>query len=234
MENLAYPRLLRRIQAMLIDSLVFPFSLFLGFFVVSYFHLENDILRVLLSFAPAVLLEPFMVSFTGASFGHHIIGLKVRHINTNKNINIIYALIRFILKMLLGLPSTIFILTTKKHQALHDVIARSIVVYKDASKLPSREALEERELEEVGYMYPSTPRRIVVILAYISLSILILGLVSTIGLSDECAYYRRCTTYENTLLVTLSILWWISFFYFIVVGWKSRLYGCRRIEKENA
>jgi len=233
MEDIAYPRLLRRVQAVLIDSLIVSILIYICAISVAYIQIENSILRILLAFGPAISLEPIMVAFTGATFGHHFIGLKVRHVYKDRNINIAFAFLRFILKLILGMLSLIFILITRKHQAIHDIFTRAIVIHKNPISIPSREMLKERELEEAGYKYPSKLKKIVVIFSYIILSSVVFGVASIFVASDDCIIYERCSDKENISLIVSSIFLWICFFYFIVSGWKSKLYGCRKVKTDN-
>ena len=161
-----YPRLIRRVQACIIDSFIIVFILVGLFLLVTTFSVEPVWVRIAIVLVPVFFFEPVLVSYTGGTIGHHLLKLKVQDVSNTKNINIFLALIRFILKTLLGTISLIFVLTTRKHQAIHDFLANSIVAYKDPKQVPEYEALVERVIEEEGYIYPSKLRRIAMIILY--------------------------------------------------------------------
>ncbi len=227
-----YPRLLRRIQAVLIDSVITPVVFFISIIVVGTLPTESSLLRGFFSFAPALSMEPLLVAFTGGTIGHHIIGLKVRYVQEDKYISIFHALLRFVLKIFLGLPSLILVLITKRHQAIHDALSQAIVVHKSTENLPNRELLEERITEEEGFKYPSAVRRGVVTFTYLASFTVLLGIVFTALLSEECVQQDICNDNDKLLGLMYKILFWAVFLTTIIMGYKSRLYGCRRKRKE--
>lgn len=173
--RIVYPRLIRRVQALLIDSAIFSFLIATLFLLMPTFENSPQWFRVVVVLLPIFILEPGLVSLTGGTIGHHLIKLRVQNAHSNKNINIIFATIRFIIKTALGWMSLISVLTTRKHQAIHDFSVNSVVVYKDASQVPSHEALTERVFKEGYYVYPSKLRRLLMILMYNILFFLLLG-----------------------------------------------------------
>jgi uncharacterized RDD family membrane protein YckC len=92
-----------------------------------------------------IIMEPGLVSITGGTIGHHLRGLRIQRRWDGTNLNIFRATIRFLVKFLLGWLSFLFILQTKKHQAIHDLISGSVVVLKDPAKVPEWDALSERK-----------------------------------------------------------------------------------------
>ena len=149
----------RRTQAVIIDSL-FLFFLFLGTsFLASKIDISPYIKVGIIGFL-VLFTEPLLVTFHGASVGHHMKGLRIKNARTGKNLNIFFAFIRFILKSFIGLFSLIFVLTTKRHQALHDMISNSVVVMSPRYVNEGYEGLSERDAEQEGYLYPSKLRRL--------------------------------------------------------------------------
>lgn len=71
------------------------------------------------------------MTFFGGTLGHKIVGLKVkRESNSDKNINIIAAIFRFLMKALLGWISLVTVTSDDKKRAMHDSATGSIVLYK--------------------------------------------------------------------------------------------------------
>ena len=228
MDVVTYPRLLRRVQAVLIDSLVIVIIFYFCVITGAYLDLENPVLKTIYMFAPSVSIEPVMIAMTGSSIGHHFIGLKVRHINSDKNINIFLAYIRFSLKFLFGIPSLIFVLTTRKHQAVHDMLTKAIVIHKNPSAVPINERLEERTEKEKDYRFPSKVRRTLIILLYMFFTLVLMSILSVLFVSEECLLYDSCSNSEDALTIILSFVWWGSIFILVFLGWSGKLLGCRK------
>ena len=107
-----------------------------------------------------------MVSLTGASIGHHAKQIRIQNATTSKNLSIIRAVIRFIIKSLLGWLSISLIFTTQRHQALHDKVVGSVVVMKKSAQMKGITGVPEQIFKEEGYLYPSPLRCIAVIFLY--------------------------------------------------------------------
>jgi len=223
-----YPRLIKRVRAVLIDSVITPTLLFLSMVIVGGFAIESNLIRNVISFVPALSLEPLMVAFTGGTIGHHAVGIKVRYADEDKNISIIHAVFRFLLKLLLGLPSLVMVLITKKHQAIHDALSQSIVVHRSTEALPESEVLEERIIEEDGYIYPGIMRRVLVIVIYGFLVTTLLTAVFYGAVSSECMHNGTCSKSELTKATIINYGHYVTLIALIVLGWKSKLYGCRK------
>jgi uncharacterized RDD family membrane protein YckC len=223
-----YPRLIRRVQAYLIDTFIIVFLAVGLFLLVTTIAVEPPWLRIAIVFVPFFIFEPALVSCTGGTIGHHLLKLKVQNASNIKNMNIVLAFFRYILKYLLGTISLLFVLTTKKHQAIHDLLTNSIVIHKDAEQVPEYEALTERKIEEEGFLYPSKLRRIVMIILYNILLFILIASLSAVFLSFECLEYNKCTTADKIISYIIGFIWLISMGLIIVGGWKARIFGCKR------
>ena len=228
-----YPRLIRRVQACIIDSFIFSFISVGVFLLVTPFEVEPVWVRIVIVFVPIFFFEPVLVSYTGGTIGHHLLKLKIQDVSNAKNINIFLAFIRFILKTLLGVISLMFILTTRKHQAIHDFFANSIVAYKNPKQVPEYEALVERVIEEEGYFYPSKFRRIFMIILYNILLLILIKFITRFPVSERCIENNMCTPFEDIILIGLGIIWLISASLLLVGGWKSLIFGCKRKKIET-
>ncbi|WP_281649171.1 RDD family protein [Parendozoicomonas sp. Alg238-R29] len=224
---MSYPRLIRRLKALWIDGLIIIPFIVLGFVLVSILKTKNDLINILIVLFPIFMYEPFMVSLRGATFGHSLYGLKIITTKGNK-LNIVLSTLRFLLKIVAGSFSLIFVLTTKKHQALHDLLSGSLVVNEPEFDLPSYEKKQERFSNIEKYKYPSKFRRIFVILSYMFAFFVLMGVWASIFISTACIESRVCSTWESTLQILQGFVFWGAIFYFIVVGWRARLPGCRR------
>lgn len=227
-----YPRLIRRVQALIIDSVILSFLLVSLIFLISSDAIALRWLRAIILLFPLLFLEPILVSCSGGSIGHHLLNLKVQNASKNKRINLFFAFIRFILKVILGWVSIIFVLTTKKHQAVHDLLVNSVVVHKYPTKVQEHEALGENLIEEEGYIYPSKLRRIFMIILYNILLLFLIRVLSIFLLSGACLYNNNCTPVEEVISYGIRIILIISVTLILVGGWKSLLFGCKRKKVE--
>jgi hypothetical protein len=175
-----------------------------------------------------VLWEPLFVSITGGTIGHHLIGLRVVSSTTGKNLNIFASFLRFIVKFFLGSVSVIFIFITRYHQAMHDGLARSLVVIKHPENKPEYELLSARVIELANYQYPPIWRRSVMILFYNAVLIFLIGTITGLLLPAKCLLYSNCTLGQDLALAFWQVLWVIGMVAIIVLCWRGRLFGCRR------
>lgn len=229
-----YPRLIKRIRAVLVDSVVVPAAA-VGALAAGYAFGVTDFLgRVLLVTVPVFVLEPGLVTFTGGTIGHHVVGIRVQKTDGSGNLDIFRATIRAIVKFVLGWLSFIFVLTTTRHQAIHDLIAGSIVVYRDTSGLPSYDVLTEREAESARFIYPAKWKRVLIALLYWVVMTILLFVALGFMVSGECTATRRCVVYEWIALFVIEIGWLVLTGTLVVLGWSGRLPGARRRERSVA
>lgn len=230
-QPLFYPRLIRRARAFMFDSVLLPVAVFASLIAGDAAGLSPTWGKVLLIALPIFVLEPLLVALTGGTVGHHLVGLKVTPLSGQGRIGILAATLRFLVKLPLGWLSLMFVLTTRKHQAVHDLVARSIVIHRESAGLPAYDLLAERQ-PDPQYRYPPAWRRLLVILAYfIAMSFLLNG-VSTPLVGEGCLVAHRCTLGEQLVEAISSLVWLIATGWIVVKGWGGRLHGCRRQAKE--
>lgn len=71
-----YPRLIRRVRAILVDSIILPVVMF-GFVMVgSAAGVSDGYAKFALLIVPIFVLEPAMVAVTGGTIGHHLLGVR--------------------------------------------------------------------------------------------------------------------------------------------------------------
>lgn len=224
-ERVRFPRISRRIQALLIDNVIVPILAIIALILARRVGLDGAYAAGLAA-SVVFTMEPFLVSVTGGTLGHHLLSIRVASKRTGKNINIFAALLRFSVKVALGIFSLFSLFFNKQYQAIHDVAVGSIVMLKHPEQMPAHEVLEERkgDLQEQAYAYPSRSRRVVMIVIYIVLSFLLAASL----ISERCAIFAQCYNSENALISAISGLWIVGIAVFIFLGWKGRLFGCRR------
>lgn len=127
--EIEYPPLVKRIQALFVDSV-----LILLLFSLSSVLLGNGSatwLKAGIFIFSIFLYEPTLISFTGNTLGQKLVGIRVtRYTEPKKNISLVQASIRVVVKFLLGWASFLSIIFNREKRGLHDMASSSVVRYK--------------------------------------------------------------------------------------------------------
>jgi len=224
----AYPRLIRRIRAILIDSMI-------AFFVIITWWLSLPLLveqPVYLKLAYPVIawfiLDPLFVYRFAGTPGHYLMKLRIQNVAYGKNTGLMRAVVRSIIKLITGSWSFILVLMTRRHQAIHDKLTGTEVVLRNPELIEQHEQLGERLPDTDHYRYPSAARRLLMMFMYTVLSIIPLVILTEFFLSDECLNYNRCSGAEHPLGILFSWGWFFSVAAILVFGWRAQLYGARK------
>lgn len=213
------------------DAVIFV-CLFFGLsLALSTFDISGG-LKALLFAAAVLILEPGMVSMTGGTIGHHACRLRIQNQTTGKNLNPFFAVIRFLLKSLIGWLSFVFVLVTKRHQAIHDIFSNSVVLIKNPDGQNSNEGLAEREIYAADFEYPPWYRRVFVLILYILALFILISMFMALTLSQKCIEQDICTPEEGLLEIVISFLWIGLSVGILVYGWTGRLFGARRTKRK--
>ena len=117
-----YSRLIRRIPAVLIDSVIAILVIYSWWMTLPFFDDQSAFIKLAYPFIIWLVLDPIMVSRAGYTPGHDVMGLMVQDAGSTKNIGLLRAILSAFLRALTGWWSFIIVLTTNKHQALHDLL----------------------------------------------------------------------------------------------------------------
>jgi len=129
MEN-KYPGVFDRVKAITMDSIVMIFFMFLASYIFSQFENVPDNIRIVVFLFIVLLYDPLFTSLFGGTIGHFTIGLRVkRESNEEKNISLLAAIPRYIVKVLLGTYSLATVSNRTKGKAIHDILVGSVVIY---------------------------------------------------------------------------------------------------------
>jgi uncharacterized RDD family membrane protein YckC len=225
--DLIFLSLGRRFRAAIIDGALIV--LLLSVLLLPVANLLADYgpaVRIGLLFLPVFLIDPYLVASTGGTIGHHAMQLRVQKVGEGANIGLGAAILRFLTKMVFGLPSFAFVLATRQRQALHDMLAKSIVVYKDGYVARDFYGLN---VPDPSYAYPSPFRRIVIIVLYALVSTLALSIGLGLFVDSACLEQQHLCTLSQALMIGgTNIFWLVLIFWLIARGWRGRLLGCRR------
>ncbi len=223
-----YARLPTRIRALLIDSIVLTVVFVLSVLLVSIIAFENEYTGTIIAFIPVIIIEPLMLYFLGGTVGHNVLGLRVCSSPTGNNLNLFAASIRTILKLILGFPSLVFVLTTRKHQAIHDLASNAVVIVKDIQNKPSYMGVPERVKDE-NYHYPSAGRRVLISLAYLLSFLIAISVLMVVVISDSCLKGDTCTSFDSIAYLAIEVSFCLVLFAIPALGWTARLFGARKM-----
>jgi hypothetical protein len=73
-----YPRLLRRVQALLIDSFIFLFVILTWWLSLPFLQHYPAWVKLLYPTIAWLILDPILVSFTGGTPGHHMRNIVIQ------------------------------------------------------------------------------------------------------------------------------------------------------------
>ena len=129
MREETYPGIIDRVKAVVADSVVIIIFMFIASYIFSNFENVPDNARIIAFIFVFGLYDPLFTSLFGGTIGHMLLGIRVkRESNQEKNILFPLAIIRFLVKALLGWISLLTVSGNEKRKAVHDYLVGSIVV----------------------------------------------------------------------------------------------------------
>ncbi|HZG00323.1 MAG TPA: RDD family protein [Chitinophagales bacterium] len=124
----AYPMLVRRVQAIFVDSLVLIGVLVTMNALVEMFPGTPGWLRGLALYGWIFLYEP-LLSIYAFTLGQYVTGIRVRRaVDPGVRINLWQSYVRFVVKVSLGWLSFVTIHANPKKRALHDLASGSVMI----------------------------------------------------------------------------------------------------------
>ena len=130
-----YPGVALRVKAVVADSITILVLMILVTYIFSIFDNVPDNARIIAFVFIFFLYDPIFTSTFGGTIGHMMFGIRVkRENNIQKNILFPFAIIRYLVKALLGWISLLTVSTSKKRKAIHDSLVGSVVIYNGMSE----------------------------------------------------------------------------------------------------
>lgn len=124
------PGLRERIQSTMIDVLSIITLMFIFSIIFERMESVPDYFRIIAFIFVWGLFEPLCTTL-GCTPGNFISKIRVRrHSNIHQKLNFFQALIRYVIKTLLGIISFFTIHANPEKRAIHDLACDSIVIYK--------------------------------------------------------------------------------------------------------
>jgi len=131
-----YPGIFERLKAIVTDGIILVVFMFVAAHIFSLYENVPDNARIIAFVFIFLLYDPLFTSLFGGTIGHMIIGIRVkRESNELKNILFPLAILRYIVKALLGWISMLTIARNTKRKAIHDILVGSVVVYAKSGKI---------------------------------------------------------------------------------------------------
>lgn len=123
-----YAILPTRVKAVIIDSLIIVAAMYLISEVLDSF--ENvAVLIKMFCFALILLYDPIFTSLYGGTIGHSFCNISVKkESDLSENISFPLAILRYLIKTSLGWISLISVTANDKRKAIHDFLAKSVVI----------------------------------------------------------------------------------------------------------
>lgn len=130
MINYDYPNVADRVKAIFTDMVFLIVLMFVFSNLFEQFEKVPDYFRGIAFVFVFLLYDPLLTSLTGGTLGHKMNGLQVKRENDEtRNISIVKAFIRFLLKSSLGWLSFLTMSVNSKRKAFHDMMVGSVVIY---------------------------------------------------------------------------------------------------------
>jgi uncharacterized RDD family membrane protein YckC len=252
-EPVLYATLPRRIQAIAVDSLLLAAVLVAG--AIAGESLPAGVARAvnIASLLALVLYEPLMVWRYGSTLGHRALNLRVVA-DEGGSLPLWRALLRGIVKPLLGFISLLFVAVTSRRQALHDMLARCTVQPRDAAAASAAHFTVERQEpapaldasavplsagqvpQAVPYaahapepVAPHWGHRLAVTLGYCLLISLLFASGVGVPVTHACLDGGPCTAGEQNVLGAVGFVWIAALGALALAGWQGMLPGARRL-----
>jgi uncharacterized RDD family membrane protein YckC len=172
------------------------------------------------------LYEPLFVWRRGATIGHARNHLVVVDARTGEPPGFVRAAARYVVKLLLGLPSFVAMGLTRRHQAVHDMLTHTVVQIAADYDAPADDFHVERADDSL--LLPSRTRRVLVIVTYIVGAFVGYGVVLTSIVPGECLRDHLCSDAARLVSDGLTLVWMLANGLLVIAGWRGLLFGGRR------
>lgn len=224
-----YARATPRLRA-LIRDLAVQFVILLCVVVPPTVMANQDLLRVLapVSLLAFVFYEPVLIAVRGATLGHSSMNLRIVRARDFGRVSFPRALLRTVVKVIFGLPSFVAMYFTSKHQAIHDLVAGTVVIPREARRVRP-EWFDPARPEPAASVLPSPARRVLVILGHWFAWWVMLQIAIAVIVPEDCfEQMRTCRQPVRWLIVASGLIWLAGTISIAFAGWKGALWGAQR------
>lgn len=126
-----YPGVSERVKATVMDSMVIVFMIIGATYLFEQFDDVSATVRTAAFVFIFGLYDPVMTSVFGATLGHRSMGIRVsKGSDHQQKIAFPLAMVRYVIKALLGWLSLLTVGSSKDKRAIHDMAVGSVVLYR--------------------------------------------------------------------------------------------------------
>jgi hypothetical protein len=196
--------------------------------------------NALAMYFPPLLLEPILISFLGYTLGQYLFGITVIRIDSGGKCPFHASLLRYIAKTVLGSFSMVYMLFSKRHQAIHDHLAKTLVVLSPKRIQQNLEFASYGETEltfevDLVYVYPSAVRRFALFCVWVVIALFVLSILAQFAAQLLIPCYTVDTEkMPKQIEVLLDFSFPVIFIGLAVLASKGRLPGAKRKSKNTA
>ncbi len=128
MQQETYPELKTRIGSSIIDAVLLVVMMFVFASMLDKYGEVPDWVRISMFLSLFLVYEPLCMTI-GCTLGNYINGIRVRkNSDSSKRINILQALVRYPVKVILGWISFLTISSNSKRRAIHDMVSGTVMI----------------------------------------------------------------------------------------------------------
>jgi len=129
MSEINYSTITSRIKAAFFDTIFIILLILTYNFILETLEINSTVIKSVGMVSILFLYEPLLVTILGATVGHMFMDIRIKDKeNPSKNINILSAILRFIVKIFLGWFSLVTVSNHSEKRAIHDLVGNSIVI----------------------------------------------------------------------------------------------------------
>ena len=129
MSEINYSTITSRIKAAFFDTIFIILLILTYNFILETLEINSTVIKSVGMVSILFLYEPLLVTILGATVGHMFMDIRIKDKeNPTKNINILSAILRFIVKIFLGWFSLVTVSNHSEKRAIHDLVGNSIVI----------------------------------------------------------------------------------------------------------
>ena len=193
----------------------------------------SGVVALLVMFSLIVLYEPLLVWRRGATIGHSLNHIVVVADRTGRHPGFVRAFARYLIKLVLGIPSFVAMMLSRRRQSVHDWLTGTTVQLAAGTDPDVVDFYLARD-NEADTLLPSRLRRTVVALGYLILLFVINDLVLLAIDPERCVLHGNCNDGMHMILDVVTIIWLSASVASVVAVRNGLMLGARRRKESRS
>lgn len=227
-----YASLPRRIKAGIVDTVIVLFLFIILPVSIQVLIPDENIFSVFFMYSPILILEPILISYLGATIGQYLFGVEVVRKKDYGKCPILLSFARYFTKIIFGSFSVVYMLFSRRHQAIHDHLAGTLVILSRKRVKTNPDFASYGEQEQFSgseYVYPSALRRFFVFIVWYIIASILFGILFEIFVLAVIPEYSADTeSYPEAIDIASNLLISMIFIGLAILAAKGQLFGARR------